>query len=177
MDVLDAIQRMKPCRFFQTAPVSEEVLKRVLNAARLSPSIDDKQPWRFLVIRDEVTKEKLSQLLSKGAMVRSAPVIVVAIAAEGESPSLVGGLVLSHVLDVAVSIENLSLAATAEGLGIYWITDFKADRISRFFNIPEGFQVVGILPMGVPLPEAPGAKPPNGRKSLAEVTAYERFPW
>ncbi len=178
MDLLEAIQQTKPCRLFKTAQVPDEKLTKVLNAARLAPSIDDRQPWRFMVVRDEGTKVKLSQLLSKGALVRAAPVVIIALASEGESPSLVGGVVMSHLLDVAVSIENMVLAATSEGLGTFWISDFNADKISRFFGIPEGFQVVGILPLGFPGPETPtNGKAPNGRKSLAEVTAYERFNW
>ncbi len=179
MDLLDAIQQSKPCRLFKAAQIPDAKLTSVLNAGRLAPSIDDKQPWRFLVVREEGNKLKLSQLVSKGTLIRSAPVVIVVLASEGESPSLVGGVVMSHLLDVAVAIENIVLAATAEGLGTFWISDFNTDKISRFFGIPDGFQVVGLLPIGFPMPEAPSTngKAPNGRKSLAEVTAYERFNW
>lgn len=177
MDLLDAIQRTKPCRSFQPRPIPEDMLTRVLNAARMAPSVDNQQPWRFLVIRDEGTKDKLSQVVTKGTFVRSAPVVVVAIAAEGETPSLVGGYVLGYLLDVAISIDHLALAATSEGLGACWLTEFKADKISKMLSIPEGFHVVGVVPLGFPSPEANDGKQLNGRKSLAEVTAYERFNW
>jgi nitroreductase len=179
MDLIDAIQRQRPCRLFSPKPVPEEALHRVLNATRMSTSAGNQQPWRFIVVRNEDIKGKLAQAFTNGGFLRTAPVVVVALGVEGERPAMVGGYMLSFLLDVAASIQTFILAATAEGLGTCWLTDFKEDRVIELFQLPEGVHVVGMLPLGFPVPEpnGNGAKDTNGRKSLSEIMAFERFSW
>ncbi len=177
MDLLEAFQRQRACRNFQERPVPEETIAKVLNGARMATSVENQQPWRFIVVRSEEMKTKLSNLVTKGAFLRTSPVVVVALGVEGERSVLVGGYTLSFLLDVAASIQNFILAATAEGLGTAWLSEFHEEKVSKLFGLPEGVKVVGILPLGFPVPDPPGTPVPNGRKSLSEVMAFERFTW
>lgn len=177
MDLSEALQRQKACRNFQERAVPEETIAKILNATRLAVSVGDQQPWRFIVVRDEATKAKLANLLTKGGFLRTTPAVVVALGVEGERPAMIGGYVLSYLLDVAAAIQTFTLAATTEGLGTAWMTDFKEDRIKELFSLPDGVRVVGVLPLGFPLPEPNGTVPHNGKKSLSEVMAFERFTW
>ena len=178
MDLHEAIKGRKSCRAFLGRPVPDEALQRVLNAARLAVSVENQQPWRFIVVRDEEKKRKLSQAVTKGNFLNSAPLVIVALGMEEASPALVGGYMLSYPLDVAASIQNFLLAATADGLGTCWCTDFKEDRIKELFGIPEGTRVVGVLPLGYPDPSNNGAhNGDGGRRSFSEIVAYDNFAW
>lgn len=177
MDVHEAIKAWKPCLAFQLRPLQEDALQRVLNAARFASSADGQQPWRFIVVRDEESKRKLAQAVSKGHFLTKAPVVLVALGVEEASAALLGGYMLAYPLDVAASIQNLLIAATAEGFGSCWCTEFREDKLRELFKVPEGVRVVGILPLGYP----DAAAPPNGghtpRKTLSEIVGYETYTW
>jgi nitroreductase len=177
MELHEAIRARASCRAFLSKPVPDEALQRVLNAARYAVSVANQQPWRFILVRDEEKKKRLSQAVTKGHFLLSAPLVVVALGVEEAQPALVGGYMLSYPLDVAAAIQNLLLAATAEGLGSCWCTEFKEDKIRELFEIPEGIRVVGVIPLGYPDPTAQ----PNGgegpRRTLSEVMAFDHFAW
>lgn len=177
MDVHEAIKAWKPCLAYQLRPIQEEALQRVLNAARFACSADNQQPWRFIVIRDEEGKRRVSQAVTKGHFLTKAPVVLVALGVEEASASLLGGYMLAYPLDVAASIQNVLLAATAEGLGSCWCTEFREDKLREQLELPEGVRVVGVLPLGYP--DAAGA--PNGghqaRKTLSEIVGYDSYTW
>lgn len=176
MDVHEAIKSWRPCRAFQLRPLPDESVRKVLNAARYAASADDQQPWRFIVVRDEDGKKRLAQAVTKGTFLTKAPVVLIALGAEEASSAVLGGYTLAYPLDVAASIQNLLLAATAEGLGSVWCTEFKEDRVREMFKIPEGVRVVGVLAIGYPEP-APTNGGAASRRSLSEIVAYESFTW
>lgn len=178
MDVQEAIRSWRACRAFQLRPIQDEALQRVLNAARFASSADDQQPWRFIVVRDEETKRKLAQLVTKGHFLTMAPIVLVALGVEEASAPLLGGYMLAYPLDVAASIQNLLLAATGEGLGSCWCTEFREEKVRELLKVPDGVRVVGVLPLGYP----DGANGSNGskngaRKTLSEVVAYDHYTW
>jgi nitroreductase len=177
MEVHEAIRSWKPCRAFQLRPIQEEVLKKVLNAARFAPSAGDQQPWRFVVIRDEEDKKRVANVVTKGHFLTMAPVVLVALGVEEAASAVLGGYMLAYSLDVAAAIENLVLAAHAEGLGSCWCTEFKEDRLREILKIPEGVRVIGVVPLGYPDPTAAGNGGPAQRKSLSEIVAYDGFTW
>lgn len=176
MELLEAVKGRRSCRAFNPRPIPDESIQRVLNAARMAASVNNQQPWRFIVVRDVDKKHKLSQVVTKGHFMNAAPIVVVACGVEEASPALIGGYMLSYPLDVAASIENLWLAATAEGLATCWLTDFKEERIRDLFGIPEGTKVVGVLPVGYPDPAA-ATNGAEDRKSFSEVVAFDTFNW
>ncbi|EQD50754.1 nitroreductase, partial [mine drainage metagenome] len=125
MDVLEAIRTLRPCVDFAPRPVAPEMLKKVLGAARLAPSQQNLQPWRFVVVRDDEKKRLLAQASPRGRLLASAPAVIVAFALEEDIPVTIGGFISAYPLDVAVAIGHLELAATAEGLATNWIVEFN----------------------------------------------------
>ena len=178
MDVLDAIRAYRPCIQYQTRPIPAEKLKNVLAAARLAPSQRNMQPWRFVVIQDEERKRLLAQASNKGKLIAEAPAVIVAFAVEEDIPVTIGGYISAYPLDVAVAVDHLQLAATAEGLGSIWIIEFNDEKIRSVLGVPEGIHPIGIIPIGYPA-ETNGSSMASdeGRKSPDEIIAYNEYPW
>ena len=179
MDVLEAIRTYRPCLSFQSRPLPPEKLKAVLAAARLAPSQRNLQPWRFVVVQDDERKRLLAQACPRGKLVGEAPAVIVAFAVEEDIPVTIGGYISAYPLDVAVAVDHLQLAATAEGLGTIWLVDFNEAKVRSVLSVPEGIHPLAVIPIGVPA-EPNGSPQPleaDGRKSPDEVVAYDRFPW
>ncbi len=178
MDVLEAIRTFRPCGEFSSRPLAPETLKKVLGAARLAPSQRNLQPWRFVVVRDDEQKRLLAQASPRGRLVAEAPAVVVAFAVEQDIPMTIGGFISAYPLDVAVAIDHLQLAATAEGLGTAWIVEFNDEKVRSVLHVPEGIHPLAIIPVGYPAEANGKPKPePEGRKSPDEIIAYDEYPW
>ncbi len=177
MDLLEAIRSYRPCRQFQPKPIPAEKLKTVLSAARLAPSQNNLQPWRFVVVQDDEVKRRLAQACVRGKLVAEAPVVVVAFSVEEDIPVTVGGYISAYPLDVAAAVQNLQLAATAEGLGSVWLVDFHEDKVRAVLGVPEGIHPLAILPLGFSAEPNGGPRPPGeGRKSPDEIISYNVYP-
>lgn len=179
MEVLEAIRSRRSVRRYKPDPVDDKTLELVLDAARLAPSWANTQCWRFIVVRDQGTKEKLAEALifnnpaAKGVI--GAPVVIVACAELGKSgyydekPASDKGD--WFMFDVAIAMQNLVLAAQAQGLGTVYIGLMDAQKVAAIVGVPEGFCVVAMTPLGYPERES-GPRP---RKELAEIIFHEKF--
>ncbi len=179
MDVLDAIRSYRPCLAFSSRPVPPEKLKAILAAARLAPSQRNFQPWRFVVVRDDEQRRLLAQASNRGKLIAEAPAVIVAFAVEEDIPITIGTYISAYPLDVAVAVDHLQLAATAEGLGTSWIIEFHEEKVRDVLHVPEGVHPIAVIPIGYPS-EANGSSTGRGeadRKSPDEVIAYDSYPW
>jgi nitroreductase len=179
MDVLDAIRSYHPCVAFQSRPIPADKLKAVLAAARLAPSQQNLQPWRFVVVQDDERKRLLAQASPRGKLIAEAPAAIVAFAVEEDIPVTVGGYISAYPLDVAVAVDHLQLAATAEGLGTNWLVEFNEQKVRSVLSVPEGIHPLAVIPIGFPAEPNGSSRPQDeaGRKSPDEVVAYDQFPW
>ena len=150
MDYYEVIKTRRSVRSFRPDPIPDEALKRVLNAARIAPSGSNRQPTRFILIREERRKRQLVPLCNGQSFIAQAPVVIVACGRDIRSNR--GGYMgkLSMLVDVAIAFDHLTLAARSEGLGTCWIGSFDNSGIKRFLRIPEDFQVVALTPLGYP---------------------------
>jgi nitroreductase len=171
MEVAEAIKSRRSIRKYKSTPIPEEVLKRVLNAARLAPSAANLQPWRLLVVMDEDLKRKLAGACSNMGWISRAPVVVVACANMDVAMAMIGGYMNSAPVDVAIAMDHITLAAVSEGLGTCWIGAFKEEKVIDVLGIPSGHRVVSLMTLGYP-EEAPQSP---GRKHLSEMVSYNRF--
>ncbi len=179
MDLLEAIRSYRPCRAFASRPIPPEKLKTVLGAARLTPSQNNLQPWRFVVVQDDEVKRKLAQGCLRGRLVGEAPIVVVAFSVEEDLPVTVGGYISAYPLDVAVAISHLQLAATAEGLASIWMVDFHEDKVRAVLGVPDGIHPLGVIPIGFAAEANGDARSGSneGRKSPDEIISYNSYAW
>jgi nitroreductase len=170
MEVYEAITTRKSVRGFQDRDVPEEIVTRLLEAARLAPSASNRQEWRFVVVRDRATRKELARVAHAQAFVGQAPVVL-ACCAETDGHVMPCGH-LCYPIDVAIAIDHITLAAVAEGLGTCWIGAFDEDQVKEMLGIPPEIRVVALLPIGYPQDPAPVAK---SRLPLEEIVKWERW--
>jgi len=131
-------------------PIPERVSNKVLEAARVAPSGGNRQPWKFILVKDDKLKQKMIPACSDQTFVAEAPLIVVACGQR--QPRNRSGYMgeMSMLLDISIAFTHLILAARAEGLGTCWIGAFDNDEIKKLLNVPEGYEVVAATPLGYP---------------------------
>jgi len=186
MDVLEAIKTRRSIRKYKPDPIDDEKLETVLEAARWAPSWSNTQCWRFVVVKNSDIRNRLADVMigltsdtpnPAEDAVRKAPIVIVACAKLGRSgysrqtqkPETDKGD--WFMFDVALAMQNLSLAAHALGLGTVHIGAFHAEEATKILNIPKGYCVVAMTPLGYPDEEGHPVK----RKELAEIVFYEKF--
>ena len=170
MNVYEAIAARKSVRAFADRDVSDEVLARLLEAARLAPSACNKQEWRFVAVRDAATRKKLGQAANGQSFVGEAPVVLACCA--DTDGHVMGCGQQCYPIDVAIAIDHLTLCAVAEGLGTCWIGAFDEARVKDILAIPGKIRVVELLPIGYPRDPLPAKKQ---RLPLSKIVKYERW--
>jgi nitroreductase len=170
MELYETVRTRKSVRRFADAPVPEDVLTRVLEAARLAPSAKNLQEWRFVVAREPATRRKLASAASGQTFVGEAPVVI-ALCAETNHRRMRCGLE-SYPIDVAIAGDHLTLAAAAEGLGTCWIGSFDSNRVRQILGIPEDIVVVQLMPLGYPEDPSPVEK---SRLPMSDIVHYEHW--
>jgi len=171
MSILKVIKERRSVRRYRSDPIPEEVLLRVLDAARFSPSGKNLQPWKFIIVRNETLKRRLAEASLRQSFIAEAPVVVVACGFPDRCYSRLGNYMKSWPVDVAIAVEHLMLQAQEEGLGTCWVGAFEEGEVKSILNIPDGVKVLALTPLGYP-DENPV---PRGRKSLEEIVSYDSF--
>ena len=178
MDFLEVIEKRRSIRKYKSDPIPEEKLNKVLEAARIAPSWSNLQCWRYVVVKEDGTKKALAGVLPSGNPVKSAfnqaPIIIVG-CADPERSGYIGSQRIGdkqwHILDFGISMQQLVLAATNEGLGTCWVCWFSEKKVKDILDVPDNIDVVALTPLGYPN-EEPKAK---HRKSLQEIVYYEQY--
>jgi len=173
MDFHDVVRTRRSVRSYRSDHIPEEVLSRVLEAVRIAPSGSNRQPWRFIVVKDEEVKQRLVPACNGQSWIADAPVIIVACGQDIHYNR--GGYMeeMSVLVDVSIAFTHLILAARAEGLGTCWIGAFNNNEVKKILGVPEDYNVVAITPLGYP--EGQPFTEPKGRKALTEITSTDRF--
>ncbi len=169
MDVMDAIRTRRSIRAYKDKPIENEKLSAVLEAGRLAPSARNQQEWKYVVVKDKALREKLASAAYGQQFVGQAPVVIVACATQTKHVMPCGEL--SYPIDLAISVDHMTLEAVEQGLGTCWIGAFKQDEVKKLLGIPDDVRVVVLLPIGYP-DESPS---PRSRKPLEEIIAYNNW--
>jgi nitroreductase len=164
-DVFEAVRTVMAVREYDNRQVPEDVLQRVLEAARLTASASNQQPWHFVLVRQPERVRKLGSLIRTGPYVAFAPAAVI-VAYLKES----GQLGLS---DASRAIQSMMVAAWGDGVASNW-TGFagRLDEVRKEFGLPDTYEVLAVIPLGYPKRRVIGKKK---RKPFNEVVSAERF--
>jgi len=169
MELWEAIRNRRSIRKYKDQPVEEEKLARVLEAGRLAPSAGNRQEWKYVVVQDARVRQKLVEAANGQQFVGEAGVCLVCCAVGGEHVMSCGQA--SYPIDVAISVDHMTLAAVEEGLGTCWIGAFQEPAVKELLSIPEEVRVVALLPLGYPDMEPK----PRRRKAMEEIVCQERW--
>lgn len=168
--VYKAIFSRRDMRHFIPGEIAPEQLKRLLLAAHHAPSVGYMQPWRFIRISDTQLRQQIQQLvleekddtadalgqrssefmrLKVEGIAACSEVLVVTLANDREK-HIFGRRTLPEMdlASTACAIQNIWLAARAEGLGMGWVSIFKPEQIQALLKLPEGSQAIAILCLG-----------------------------
>jgi nitroreductase len=180
MDLMEAIKGRRSIRKYKPDPVYEEVLQKVMEAVKWSPSWANTQCWEVIVVKDPNMKSQLANTLTATNPARSsiteAPLVVVLCGKKGVSgfkkgqPSTVKGDWL--MFDTGIAMQNLCLAAYALGLGTVVIGRFDHKKVEEILETPQNVEVVAMTPLGYPAIEGSAPK----RKEFSEFIFYEKYP-
>ena len=146
--------------------VSEEELENILEAGRWAPSFLNKQPWRFIVVKDKETKEKINKLLPMRVTIGldRAPVYIVTCVDTKEDPN--------HYVEAgANATQNMACAAQSMGLGSTWLGIYDEPtekKINKMLDIPKEMRTISVLVVG-----APKEVPKKNRKELSDLIFKE----
>lgn len=161
-----ALLSLRATRWFTQDPVTEDELHAVLEAGRWTGSARNRQPWRFVVVRDRTVRRQLAELGSYAGHLATAP-LVIALGVDEEA----GGE--DAQFDAGRAAQNMMLAAHFQGLGSCPASFFpaaNADRAGRLCALTPPWRVRTALSLGHPAPAPPGRSAiPTGRLSLAEL--------
>jgi len=169
MDVLSAIQGRRSIRQYSSQPIEDIKLNKVLEAARLSPSANNRQSWKFVIVKDNETRANLAEAAGGQLFVGQAPVILVACGTDPDSIMMCGQH--RYTVDLSIATAYMILEAYEQGLGTCWLGSFDEKRVKEILGIPEGIRVVAMTPLGYPT-DSPAERP---RKNLDEIVCYERY--
>lgn len=151
-------------RRYLSKPVSMSILLEVLEAGRLSPSAINKQPWRFIAIKDKEALRKIGSLCPSGPYVSEAS-FAVAIVVDSKNPW--------SQIDAARAVQSMMLVAWDKGVGSCWVGNIKRDEVKTLLSIPDELHLLTIIPFGYPEQPRRGTK--KNRKPLSEVAYLETY--
>ena len=189
MDVFEAIRNRRSIRRYKTDPVDDKTVQTVLEAAHWAPSWGNIQCWRFIVIHDSEVKSQVADTLTRikvdnemvenaaAKAIKQAPVLIVLCAEMSRAGCRPDGTAVTdkgdywYMFDIALAMENLTLAAHAMGLGTVIVGGFNAPQVAKILGVPAGFCVVTMTPLG--FPDQKGQVSP--RKQLSDVLYKENF--
>ena len=164
MDAIEAMQTRRSIRAFKREEVPKEVLKTIIDAGRLAATARNEQPWEFVVVSNENTRQHLAVLAEYGKFIAEAPICIVVLCKDTKY----------YLEDGSAATQNLLLAAHALGVGSCWVAGDKkpyADDVRKAVGGPEGYKLISMVALGYP--EKSTDPPP--KRDLKEVLHWEEF--
>ena len=169
MELFEAIEARYSVRGYRPDPVGDDMLAKVLEAARRAPTAANRQPFRLVVIHTAGREEELKRIYA-APWFTSAPLVIAVVAVPGEAWRRMDGKPYDEV-DATIAMDHLVLAATALGLGTCWIAAFHPDAAREVLGLPDDVEPVAFTPLGYP-DKRPAA---TDRKALDKLVRYERW--
>ncbi len=163
MDVFDAVRTVLAIRKYQDKPVPQDVVRKIVELARLTASSMNLQPWYFIAVQDKDTLKKIGQMMKTGPYIAQAPLAVVVVIDDTKF----------SVSDASRAVQSMILTAWSEGVGSNWVGFHAGDDVKALLNIPSNLDVLAIIPFGYP--NQPAGKGEKDRKPLSDVVRRERF--
>ncbi len=157
MEFEDVLYKRRSIRKFLSVPVEREKIAKILAAGNEAPCAGNIANWRFILVEDKATKQKIAEAALEQYWIAQAPSVIV-VCSEQETIKRMYGLRgerLYAIQNCATAVENMLLEAVNLGLGSCFVAAFEEEAVARALDIPEGVRPQAILPIGYPGEEVP----------------------
>ncbi len=179
VDFMEVLSRRRSVRSYTEDTVPDDVVNQVLEAVRWTPSWANTQCWEIVWIKDRAIRERLQETMGKGnpatKAIVSAPVLF-ALCGKLNSSGYYKGVVTTkfgdwYMYDLGIATQTLCLAAEDFGLGSVVVGLFDQEKAAEILQVPEGYELVSLIPMGYP------AKKPSApkRREVGDFLHTDRF--
>ena len=164
-DILEIIKSRRSIRNYKNEKIKDEEILKIVEAGRWAPSASNNQPWRFIIVQNVELIKKIGdacKILTINSFVEKAPLIII-IYTEKKHRWV--------ELDCGICAENMMLEAHSIGIGSCFVGAFKENKIKEIINLPEDFNVVGLITFGYKENE----KEPTLRLDLKDIVKYDFY--
>ncbi len=155
MELKHIIASRRSIRNFKPDPIPNEILQEILEAGRMAPSAQNRQPWRYIVFtKSEDIKElakKTGLIGMSNFFIKEAPCVIIA-CAETKKNLRVNGQDY-YLVDTAISFQQMILSAWAHGIGSCWLAAFSEKTLAKYLKLPKSWRIVALSPFGYPKEE------------------------
>ena len=179
--MIKSIFHRKSTRRYNNIPVEDKKILKLIESARMTPSGSNTQPWNFIIVANEKTKEQIVQADNNQQWMKTAPVFIVCVAdircriKEDNDIYLDENCSLPElkqiIRDTSIAIEHILLEAENIGLSSCWTAWFSQEDIRPIMDIPSDKYVVGVITIGY----SDEVGKPVPRKSLESIVRYEKW--
>lgn len=175
--------RRKSLRSYLDKPIPQDVLDRVFDKARWSPSAGNHQPWRFVVAKSPEAHAKFVEGLSRGNLwAAKAPILIAVCSRQKDDGVRDDDPVMYYQFATGLATMGLLLAAVDEGLLPHPMGGYDAHKLHEAFAIPPEYHIMCVVSLGYQGPielldERTKEKDlaPRTRKPLSEIVSYDTF--
>lgn len=146
MDFYEVVKKRRSIRGYDSTPIPHKSLVNIGQAVQLAPSACNLQPWKIKIIKNPEIKKQICNVYTRDWL-KTAPAVAVILGNSAEAWKRPEGQSIIDV-DIAIAMEHLVLAATAEGLGTCWICAYSTSEMNKALNIKDPWSTLAISPLG-----------------------------
>ena len=147
MKVKEVIEKRRAYRSLDSVSIKDDLIKDLANVAQIAPSCMNKQPWRFIFVRDKEQLEKLFSTLSDGNKWVEKASLIVAVFSSPKNDCIIGER-LYFLFDTGMAAAFIILRATELGFVAHPIAGFNEDKAKKILRIPEGMRLITLIVIG-----------------------------
>ena len=162
-EVIEVIKKRRSIRKFEPTPVPEEIIRDILDCARLAPTAINIQPWLFGAVTDPDLKQQIADITDHGKFIKECAVCFAVFADSNQKYFLEDG---------CAATENILLSCTAHGIGSCWVAGHKkayVDSIRKLLNVQMPYTLIALIAAGYS-----NERPSPNKKSLDEVSFFNK---
>jgi nitroreductase len=169
MEIMELLTKRYSVRAYKPDPIEDQKIQQILEAARIAPTAANQQPFQLIVIHTKGREAELRKIYNRDWFTQ-APIVICAVGLKNNSWTRYDGANY-NLVDVAIAMDHLILAATNLGLGTCWIAAFNPDSAREVLELPDEVLPIIFTPLGYPA-DQPKEKE---RKMLSELVRFERW--
>lgn len=173
MDVSEVIRKRCSIRQFRDKVIPDDVIHRILEAARWAPSPFNTQPWEFIIIKNKETLKAISKYARYSGYLSEAP-LAIAVIVPPINPKFSWVETIGEPrFAAAMAVQNMMLAAWEIGIGMCWVS-IERDKVAELLEVPKTHFVLTVMPIGYP-EVMPSAHDENLRKKIDDAIYNEKY--